>query len=161
MAKTKEQWATAKALYEGGASFDKMWIESRITRSSITKKANENGWVKGKNKELIDKEINIIQKKSTFSQQEVAFHDSEVARLTKDLEMINNLSRANLSGVAKHIEGGKMQIMEHKLAQDTIDKASQTLGVNPRFANATTITNTNAQQNVAPEKIEIEFIGED
>ena len=141
-------WAEAKVLFEGGKSLNQIEAATGINRTSVGKKAKKEGWEKGKNLQLILDDVRVHTEKSTLNLQEENFHNAEVDRLSKDTMMINALSRNNMKGLGVHIESGEMAVIEHKMAQETIDKASVTLGVNARFSNSgVTINNTNAQQN--------------
>ena len=141
-------WAEAKVLFEGGKSLNQIEAATGINRTSVGKKAKKEGWEKGKNLQLILDDVRVQTEKSTLNLQQENFHNAEVDRLSKDTMMINALSRNNMKGLGVHIESGEMAVIEHKMAQETIDKASITLGVNARFSNnGVTINNTNAQQN--------------
>jgi len=87
---------------------------------------------------------------SQKSKQEVNIIDEIVNELSKDALMISRLTNNNMVGLDKKLlNHGKMELVDHKHAQDAIDKASITLGVNPRFSTTPLVTNnnTNAQQN--------------
>ncbi len=65
---------------------------------------------------------------------------------TKHLQFITNATLKNLSSMAKKISE-KTTIIEHKIAQDALDKGAITLGVAERHAKSQIgIQNNNAQQ---------------
>ena len=77
---SKEQWQKAKAMFEGGASLNEIAHDNKIDKSTISKKAKKEGWIKGVNSGLIVNEINHISKKSTLNQQQLNYHNTEVKR---------------------------------------------------------------------------------
>ena len=94
--------------------------------------------------------------------------NKEVNDLVKHKGIITNLTELNLSKLGKHLKDGKaqkvttanigegiieaniieteLQVNDYRNAQDTIDKASITLGVNQRHANQQ--INVNTQTNI-------------
>ena len=147
--KTSEQWSTAQVMFEAGKSLGEINKVTTIDRSAISRTAKNKGWLKGVNQQLIADSVRIEEEKSTLNQQQLTFHDEEVSRQTEDAKMIRTLTNNNMDGVSKKLKNhDELSMLDHKNAQDLIDKASITLGVNQRHANGVTIQNTNAQQTV-------------
>lgn len=149
MAIKQEKWDVAKAMLEGGASLSEIETKTRIGRSTVSKKAKLLGWEKGINQQIIVDESNALAKKSTLNQQQLNFHDEQVDIRTKHLQFIHNASLKNASVMMKKINSNT-PIIEHKMAQETINKAGEALGVIDKGGSQVNISNTNAQQNNAP-----------
>jgi hypothetical protein len=64
---------------------------------------------------------------------------------TKHLQFLHNATLKNVSVMAKKINED-MSVAEHKMAQETIHKAGQTLGVIEQFAPKVEVNNANNQQ---------------
>lgn len=102
MAYSDNQWEVVRAFYEQGLSLAEIVKrpEVEITdRSSISKKAKECGWSKGKNSTLLAKEIEAKQKvaevaaeKSTLNSTELAVHQTLVDERTRHLAYFNDAS---------------------------------------------------------------------
>ncbi|MGB2553724.1 hypothetical protein ACPF04_11290, partial [Campylobacter sp. MOP51] len=73
-------------------------------------------------------------------------------RIKEHLEKNQKFEKISIGDGAQNFKPVELNASDYKAAQDAIDKASITLGVNPRFA-STTINNTNAQQNTHQIKI--------
>ena len=74
--------------------------------------------------------------------------------LTADTLLIHTLTNSNLKGVAaKLLEHEELDMLAHKNAQDLIDKASITLGVNQRHANNSINVDASANANNETKKI--------
>ena len=116
--------------------------KTTIDRSAITRTEKRDGWMKAVNQQLIADEVRIEAEKSTLSQQQLIHHDEEVERLSNDAKMIRTMSVNNMFGLgAKIAAHSKMSVVDHKNAQDAIDKASITLKVSDRHANGAVINN--------------------
>jgi len=90
--------------------------------------------------------VSINAELSEQSEQKVnAVHD-KVNKLSKDTELIHKLTKLNLKDMSDKLSDGLVAINDNKLAQDTIDKASITLGVNQRHAPKGDINSNNNQQ---------------
>lgn len=67
--------------------------------------------------------------------------------LSANTLMIQSATNTNINGLVETLENSKeLEPLDHKHAQDAIDRASLTLKVNPRHAQSI-INNTNALQN--------------
>ncbi len=153
MAIKPEIWAAARVMFEGGKVPQDIADKLGIDRSTIAKKAKNDDWKKGKNHSLIVDEARVVAEKSQLNSQELGFHNREVERLTEDAKMIHTLTKNNMVGVGNKLRNHQsLNMNDHKAAQDLIDKASITLGVNERFAKP-----ANIQQNTQNKMTEIIF----
>lgn len=85
MAISKELWDKAKFLFELGKSLNDIERDTQINRTSVGKKANKEGWIKGKNlqlkSEIVDFEIEkstLDKKKSTLIEKVAQLNDFEI-----------------------------------------------------------------------------------
>lgn len=114
MAISQELWDKAKALFEQGLSLNEIELETEINRSTISKKAKNENWVKAKNQQLkadikaIDKEkstldvkINTaVEKLSKLSDFEITILDEQIQDETGNKSLL--FSTANLSLIRKN-----------------------------------------------------------
>ena len=119
-----------------------------------------------KYKDKVNSVVAIKSELSKESEYQSECFDKEVNDLLRRTGIINNLTELNMSKLKNHLTENKklekvsvgqgMQDLvevglgtsDYKEAQDAIDKASITLGVNQRHSNSqVNIQNTNAQQN--------------
>lgn len=143
MAIHRDKWAKARVMFEAGKVLTDIEHKTGINFSTIGKKAKKEGWVKSKNANLIANEVKVIAEKGQLNPNELEFHRQEVDRLSKDELMIRTLTKNNMVGVGKKLNDHQsLNMLDHKNAQDLIDKASITLGVNQRHAQG-----VNVQQN--------------
>lgn len=103
--------------------------------------------LKPKYKEKVNTVASIKKELYEESEYQSECFEKEVNRLTKDKELIHKMTKLNLKDLSEKYDDGLPTTSDNKNAQDTIDRASVTLGVNPRFAPKTEITNTNTTQN--------------
>jgi len=85
MAIAKEIWDKAKFLFELNKSLNEIEAETGINRTSVGKKANKEGWIKGKNLQLksdilvFEKEKSTLEnKKSTLVEKVAELNDFEI-----------------------------------------------------------------------------------
>ena len=109
-----EMWDKAKALFEQGLSLNQIELETEINRSTISKKAKIENWIKAKNQQLkadikaIDKEkstldakINIaVEKLSKLSDFEITILDEQIQEELGNKSLL--FSTANLSLIRKN-----------------------------------------------------------
>ena len=98
---------------------------------------------------IVNTKSQIEHELSFKSVQEVNAVSEQVNIRTKHLQFIYNASLKNASIMMKKINGATA-IIEHKLAQETLNKAGEALGVIDKGGSNVNINNTNAQQNNAP-----------
>ena len=66
LAISQEKWNKAKALFEQGLSLSQIELETKINKTSISKKAKQESWQKSKNQQLKHEIIEIDKEKSTL-----------------------------------------------------------------------------------------------
>lgn len=159
MAIKPEIWAVARAMFEGGASLNDIYIKTKIERSTVSKKSKKEEWEKGKNSQIIDNEVKSLVEKSTLNQQQLNFHEQSVSLEVKKLKLTNAFANAFdeidlVTDIVKH--GAALATKSedgqgYKSAVEGLDKLSVLTGFNQRHANSqVNISNTNAQQNNVP-----------
>lgn len=117
--------------------------------------------------DLESKKATISQQNATLTQQVATLEDFEITTLdemiqeeTKMKSLIFNATVLNIIRINEHLTHNKklekvnvgdgiqnfeevgLGSADYKNAQDTLDKASQTVGVNPRFSNSQVTVNT-------------------
>ena len=138
-----EIWAKARALFEVGKSLSAINLETGIDRAAISRKAKKDCWIKGEQQQLIVDAARVKAKLSTLEPVLLSVVDAEITERTKHIQILNNMTLKNLAVMNKKVDAD-FEMNEHKLFQETINKASeQLLGKDPQ----TVINNTNAQQN--------------
>ena len=138
-----EIWAKAKALFEVGKSLSAINLETGIDRAAISRKAKKECWIKGEQQQLIIDAARVKAELSTLEPVLLSVVDSEITARTKHIQILNNLTLKNLSVMGKKVDAD-FEMVEHKLFQETVNKASeQLLGKEP----TSIINNTNALQN--------------
>lgn len=116
------------------------------------------------NERIVEAQVSVLSAKATLPNEQMNAVLNAAEREFRNRQMIENATQLNLKRITEHLEKNQkfekigigdgvqnfapveLNASDYKAAQAAIDKASITLGVNPRFAN-TTINNTNAQQN--------------
>lgn len=137
-----EIWAKARALFEVGKSLSAINLETGIDRAAISRKAKKDGWIKGEQQQLIVDAARVKAKLSTLEPVLLSVVDAEITERTKHIQILNNMTLKNLAVMNKKVNED-FEMNEHKLFQETVNKASeQLLGKDPQ----TVINNTNAQQ---------------
>lgn len=123
---TLEKWGLAKRMFEAGKTLGDITKETDIDKSQISKKAKSEGWIKGKNQQLIQDAVRVTAEISNLDSTDRAFVEKEVDERTRHLKFFNQLTMKNLVTMSKKIDED-MTIMEHRLAQDTIAKGKETV----------------------------------
>jgi hypothetical protein len=137
-----EIWAKARALFEVGKSLSAINLETGIDRAAISRKAKKDGWIKGEQQQLIVDAARVRVELSTLEPVLLSVVDAEIKERTKHTQILNNMTLKNLAVMNKKVNED-FEMNEHKLFQETVNKASeQLLGKDPQ----TVINNTNAQQ---------------
>jgi hypothetical protein len=137
-------WAKARALFEVGKSLSAINLETGIDRAAISRKAKKDGWIKGEQQQLIVDAARVRVELSTLEPVLLSVVDAEITERTKHIQILNNMTLKNLAVMNKKVNED-FEMNEHKLFQETVNKASeQLLGKDP----VTVINNTNAQQNI-------------
>tara|TARA_R110000744_G_C19323880_1_gene557902 strand:+ start:1230 stop:1694 length:465 start_codon:yes stop_codon:yes gene_type:complete len=132
--------------------------QNQLAKDYECSPATINKLCKGKTPKYKDKVNTFVAIKSELineSEYQSECFDKEVNELMKNKEMILNLTKLNLTDAKQKIDEGLSSIGENKIAQELIDKASVTLGVNERFSNSQ--INVNSQTNIQQNNISIEW----
>lgn len=137
------------AQYKTGAfSYDDLAYKHKVSKATIGKILK--GTAK-ENKPLIDKIVETKQELNQKNEQEVDAINEQVNSLVKMREFFNNATMKNAQVMMQKVDDMTTH-QDHKLIQDTLDKASITVGVNPR-GSGVAINNMNAQQNIEEKRI--------
>lgn len=174
---SKYDWEEIRNAYECGIKIDKLVSKYGVTKKTLQNRISNELWeVTGNIKadiQAVDDSLGKIT--GTISQNPSKAHIiaeetlnsiNELADKLDAKKLINGLSMMNLTRVMQHLEqnvklekinvGDGVQQFEpvglgsvdYKNIQDTIDRASVTLGINDRHAKSSVeVNNTNAQQN--------------
>lgn len=109
-----------------------------------------------KNEHLVNAQVSILRAKQELDPLEMNAIMNTANQLSEYKDIIDKATLKNISHLAKKINEGS-SIIEHKIAQDTFDKASITLNVNSRHAKSGDV-NVNAtaavQNNIAPKALD-------
>lgn len=105
MAYTQNQWEVVKAYFEQGLSLSEIVERPEVAitdRSSISKRAKSEGWIKGKNQPLQQREVQARQaladaaeEKSTFNSTEIAVHETLVAEQVRYMSHLRRMAIKN------------------------------------------------------------------
>jgi hypothetical protein len=90
------------------------------------------------------------------SVKEVTAINKAVEEKTRHLQFLHNLTLKNMATMAKKLDEDAT-VADHKIAQDAIHKAGQTLGVIDQFAKSGDV-NVNATAAVQSNNIKVEFV---
>jgi predicted DNA-binding protein YlxM (UPF0122 family) len=105
MAFSKRDWEIVRAYYERGLSLSEIVARDDVVitdRSSISRKAKAEGWIKNEKSTLLNNEIQakqmlaeINQQKSTLNSTDVAIHDKLVDERLRHIEFFNKSALKN------------------------------------------------------------------
>lgn len=138
MAYTRYDWDVVKAFYESGLSLSEITEREEVSikdRSSISKKAKAEGWVKGKIQPLVEKSVQIKQQlaeiseqKSTLNSTELEVHQTLVDERTKDFHFFRKASLLIAQRAVKRVqESPAMEMKELEIAQNVIGKGRENI----------------------------------
>ena len=165
MAYTKHDWNIVKAFFESGLSLTEIVERDEVAikdRSSISKKAKQEGWVKGKIQPLVEKSVQIKQQlaevaeqKSTLNSTELEVHQTLVDERSKDLHFFRKASLMIAQKAVKKVqEAASIDMKDLEIAQNVIGKGKENIyGKNPEVA-----VQVNTQYNGQPAHNEFEDI---
>ena len=131
----QETWDKTKALYESGESVKAIEKRTGINRGSVSRKASKEGWEKDKLQPLVEQSIQAEIQKDKLDATQRNVVEELVEEKVRNTRLIHQLTKLNLKDVSEKLQVGLDTISDNKLAQEAIDKASITLGVNQRFSN--------------------------
>jgi len=124
----------------GGYTQHQLADKHKTSRSNVAK------LVKGVEKDLVttvSRKIQVEQELANLSDKEVTSVSEQTKQAIEDAKMIRTLTKNNMIGVGiKLTNHALLTMLDHKNAQDLIDKASITLGISDRHAKP-----SNVQQN--------------
>jgi hypothetical protein len=127
----------------------KRYNTSHVTIGKICK------GIEPKHADKVTAQIAIKTALADESYKEVTAIERVVDEKTRHLQFLHNATLKNVSVMSKKINEG-MTVAEHKMAQDTIHKAGQTLGVVEQFS--TQNINVNATANAATVTYESDYL---
>lgn len=124
--------------------------QQQLADKHKTSRPNVARIVKGVDKDLtstLTRKIESEQELAELSDKELTSIDTLAKQAVEDAKMIRTLTKNNMVGVgAKLQDHSRLNMLDHKNAQELIDKASITLGVNDRHAKPASIQQ-NTQNN--------------
>jgi len=152
MAYSDDMWQKAKTLFEAGLSLSQISQKTGIDKSSISKKAKIQLWKSGEHSDYIEAKAKIVEKKSTLSVEKINILDEIADEAIANKRLVYGVAQKALQKASTLLDQSE-DMNELKTAVELADRASLTLGVNPRHAPKVEIQNTNAQQNNQPTQI--------
>jgi len=154
MAYPDNQWAKVQAMFELGLPLNEIAKECGIDKGSVSRKAKQAGWLKGKMQPTVAKEVQARQalkeveaEKATLNATERVAIDVAVAKRLQHLQFFEtaNLLVAKTAANKLQRDGLNASYQDVNAAANAIAKAQDgVLGKNPD----TVINNTNAVQTV-------------
>jgi len=124
----------------GGYSQRKLAKKHGISTGMVAKLTK--GVIK-ESEQLVSDLVQVNQGLAAKTEKEVSAISEQVSNRLQDEEMIRRLTKNNMVGVSKKLVNHmKLSMLDHKNAQDLIDKASVTLGVNERHSKPTQVSQT-------------------
>ena len=152
MAYPPAKWEKARALFETGSTLADIKKVIGIDKAAVSRRAKDDGWIKGKNQPLIDKEVQARQalkeveaEKSTKKSTELAVVDAAVEKRLRQLQFFETAHTlvANTTVQKIRADGTAMSYQDLNAAANVITKAQEgVLGKTPD----TVINNSNTQQ---------------
>ena len=134
MAYSKSEWEVVKAFFEEGLSLAEIVARPEVAikdRSSISRRATKEGWIKGKNATLTATEIQIkqshaeiVEKKSTLNATALEIHNTIVDERTKHIQFFTDSTMRNMKSMMVKI-GDESSINEHRVAQAALKDAKE------------------------------------
>ena len=185
MAKAKYNWIEIQKAYECGKSVDELVIKYDVEKKTLQNKISEKKWevsgnikadisdlkksigkisgTLGKHPDkfniIAEDVINCINEISILVDGTKAVNSATLLNLARTIEYLNKnqkLEKINVGDGVQNFEPVALGSLDYKNAQEAIDKASITLGINPRHANTNIkVDNNNLQQNEAIMNIQI------
>ena len=165
----KYNWEDIKKHYEAGMSQTDIVLEFECPKSSLSERIKKENWIQNEQvKDYIKGSVKVNEQKSNIIEQDVRLleiadtiiNDESRRRglifnateklLKKASQMIDKNSvvdKINVGDGVQNFEPRELNTSDFKNLIDTIDKASITLGINPRHANTNIkVDNNNLQQ---------------
>ena len=142
MAIKQETWDIAEALYKAGKTDDEIYIETKVKRSALARKAKREGWEKATNAKIINNEISLLREKATLNATELLVHDKEVkikAEFYRELDTFTKKTMTKAVALMGTVDNGT----EFKAIIEGVDKHSLTVGVNERHSKPVQVNQSN------------------
>ena len=165
MAYPDSSWEIVKAFFEQGLSLTEIIARPEVQKTgicekgSISRKAKQDGWIKGKNATLVAKEIELKQyaadveaKKATFSATEREIHNTLLMERLKTEQFFRNATLTVAKTAVEKLvkERSSISFAEMDAASRVISRSQDSvLGKTPDTA-VTVIGSANAQAAVLP-----------
>lgn len=137
MAYSYDEWETVRAFYERGFSLSEIIAREEVSigdRSSISRKAIKEGWIKGKKSTLVEKEIDtkqktkeIIDEKSTFNATEAEIHNTIVAERIQDEVFFRKASLIITQKAIKKVQNEECSMGDLRAAQELVGKGKENI----------------------------------
>ena len=157
----KELLSLAKILFECGLPYTHISRYTGLALSVLHREANKNAWQKGKHAEYINAALTQMERQKSMSREEKYIADTIVDAAAAHKELVLSVA-IDAASIAKEIlktrkkktlvklnrEGEDvLEYVEEDLslkdlrdAVELADKASITLGINPRFSSAVSVS---------------------
>ncbi len=133
----------AIALFRSGESLRECAKQTGVNYRKIDREAKKRGVSKGDVSQLISSMASDKASFVTLPVTEQALVTEEVNKLAAHKQTIRTMTENNLVGVGEKLKNHEeLSMLDHKNAQDLIDKASVTLGVNERHSKSTQVSQT-------------------
>lgn len=147
MAYSPEQWERARAYYEAGVhSLSEIQKQLGISKSKISERAKKEQWERGGNYAYIEAKVKIAETKRNESSPALQVLDDISDEVLRNKNLVFGVTQKALKKIDKIIETSE-DINDMKTAIEASDRASITLGINPRHASQKIeVNNTNAVQ---------------
>jgi len=134
----------AIALFRSGESLRECEKKTGVNYRKIDREAKKRGVSKGDVSQLISSMASDKVSFVTLPATEQMLVTKKVNKLAAHKQIIHTMTETNLVGVGEKLKNHEeLSMLDHKNAQDLIDKASVTLGVNQRHANGANIQQNN------------------
>ncbi|MDR2099976.1 MAG: hypothetical protein LBP40_04000 [Campylobacteraceae bacterium] len=154
MAHSDKQWEAAKTYYEAGLTLREIEKKTGINYAVISKKAKRQIWQQGANADYIEAKITIAEKKATKKATEIQLLDEIATDIIANKRLIYDVTTKALKRIENIIDTLDNP-NDLKAVVEMADKASLTLGINPRHANQQINVQTNTQVNNIQTKEEL------
>lgn len=137
MAYSEKQWETVRAFYERGFSLSEIAARPEVEikdRKTISRKANNEGWVKGEKATLVETEIKtkqavneIATAKATLNATELDIHNTIVTERMKDEAFFRKASLLVAQTAIRKIQTESCSMMDLRAAQELIGKGKENI----------------------------------
>lgn len=145
MAYSDREWETVRAFYERGFSLAEIAARPEVAikdRKTISRKANNEGWVKGKKATLVETEVKakqavaeIATAKATLNATELDIHNTIVSERVKDNQFFRKASLIVAQKAMQKVQTEQCSMLDLRAAQDLIGKGKENIyGKSPDVA---------------------------